>query len=176
MNRSIFTLPSLVLGLAGLYLAAGCGPAPAPGPAQGTEEHHHDHHHDHDHDHHHGHDHHAEVPETFGAAVEKVDSLRAAIKEAFEAEDMDKADGPVHAVGDILEAVPGLAEKAGLSEEDRTAVQEAVQTLFTHFGAIDEKIHGGEGKNYADVADEVEAAVETLKQAAASDPNEAPED
>ncbi len=140
-------------------LIAGCTPAPPAKPAGGQA--HDDHDHDHDHGDGEGH------PETYAKAVEQIVMMNSRIKHAFDAKDTRGADGPVHAIGHLLEDVGGLAEQAGLNEEQRTAVHDAVQKLFAAFADVDGKLHGKEGKDYGEVSAEVEAAIEVLKQYAA---------
>lgn len=101
--------------------------------------------------------------DTYAAALRKIDSLRSAIKDAFAAKDLDKADAPVHEVGHLLEKLPALASKEKLSAEDQSAVKQAVDELFASFGKIDDKLHGGQGNTYEDVARQVDAAMETLQ-------------
>ncbi|MFZ4734073.1 MAG: hypothetical protein ACOYK7_16165 [Pirellulales bacterium] len=114
------------------------GPRPAPAPTAAVA-------HDHDHDHakpagaaHEGHEH----PETLAAAVTELKGLVEKVREALAAGDREKADGPVHAVGHLLEDMEGLVAKAKLPAERETAVKQAVEEIFQAFDALDTAIHG----------------------------------
>ena len=118
------------------------GPRPAPAPTAAVA---HDHDHDHDHDHakpaaaaHEGHEH----PETLAAAVTELKGLVEKVREALAAGDREKADGPVHAVGHLLEDMEGLVAKAKLPAEREAAVKQAVEEIFQAFDALDTAIHG----------------------------------
>lgn len=102
--------------------------------------------------------------ETYPEAVAELDGMRAAIETAFAANDLTGADGPIHEVGHVLEELVAMAKKAELGDEAVTAIEGAVETLFDSFTAVDEKIHGGEGKDYSDVKAEVDAAFAVLRQ------------
>jgi len=114
-------------------------------------------------DHDHAHDKSEAAPATYAAAVEEIEHLRKTIKEHFDAKKLKEADDAVHEVGHVLETVTKLAAKASLPAEDLELVKKHVEELFTAFGKIDEKLHGGQGSDYNDVAKEIEAAVEALK-------------
>ena len=157
-------LGCLCLGL--IYLS-GCGSSHSSGTQQSghanekKESHGHD---DHGHDDHdHDHDKSEAAPATYAAAVEEIEHLRKTIKEHFDAKKLKEADDAVHEVGHVLETVTKLAAKASLPAEDLELVKKHVEELFTAFGKIDEKLHGGQGSDYNDVAKEIEAAVEALK-------------
>lgn len=101
-------------------------------------------------------------PQTFEEAVKAVVSIDDTIKKAFAAKDDDAAHGPLHKVGHLLEDLNGLAEKADMSDEQRKSVKAAVEKLFEAFGAVDEKMHGEEGKTYDDVASLIEENLKVL--------------
>lgn len=96
-------------------------------------------------------------------AVAELDGMREQIEQSFAAGDIDGADGPIHEVGHVLEEVVSLAKKQGLDDDALAAVGSAVEQLFDAFGRVDEKIHGGEGADYADVKAEIDAAFVELK-------------
>ncbi len=170
-----FTRFGLVCVLIGGYLVvSGCGEAdplapadPETPPAQ-VHDHDHDHHHDHAHDHDHHHDHaHAAHADSLAEAVSRLDELYVTIRDAMAVGDIQTAHGPLHRVGHVLEDVEGLAAAAPLSPDDREAVEEAIEELFAGYGAVDAQLHGRPGKDYAEVADEIDAAMETLRTVAA---------
>jgi hypothetical protein len=148
-------LPLLVLIMSVSPL--GCNsPAPSSGPPAAEEGHH-----DHDHD---GEDSHGEHPETYADAVATLDELRTDVKDAFAANDLEKADGPVHEFGHVLEELPALAEKASLTQVEQDEIKTAVEDLFDCFGRIDDRIHSGKGATYEEVSEEIDAALATLRR------------
>lgn len=161
----------LALGLFGIVLI-GCEPVPpaAPPKAPAKDAHAHDDHEhgDHAHDDHdhkdgdHKHDDEA-APKTYAEAIEKIETLRKSIKDNFDADKLKEADTAVHEVGHILESVVKLSAKESLSPEDTETVKKSVETLFDQFGKIDDKLHGGMGSTYNDVAKEIEAAIAALQ-------------
>ena len=108
---------------------------------------------------HEGHSHADNYPE----AVAELDEMREQIEQAFAAGDIDGADGPIHEVGHVLEELVSLAKQQGVDDEALAAIGSAVEKLFDAFGRVDEKIHGGEGADYADVKAEIDAAFVELK-------------
>lgn len=102
--------------------------------------------------------------ETYPEAVAELDGMRSAIETAFAANDTSAADGPIHEVGHVLEGLVGMAKEAELGDEAVTAIEGAVEKLFDSFTAVDDKIHGREGKDYSDVKAEVDAAFDVLRQ------------
>ena len=69
---------------------------------------------------------------------------------------------PLHDVGHLLDALPALADKAGLDAAQKDAVKGAKEQLFDHFGKVDEMMHGEKGAKYEDVATKIDEAVATL--------------
>ena len=70
----------------------------------------------------------------------------------------------VNRVGHILGEIPALADKESISDEDKAAIKSAVEDLFEGFGELDDKMHGGEGATYEEVADKIAQAMATLKK------------
>lgn len=146
MHRRLLSL----VGIAYLVVSlAGCNNAPAVKK------------HD-DHDHAHGK--HDEHHETYASAVREVQELRDKIRDGFAAKKEKEADEALHEVGHLLEEIPELAEKEHFAAADLLAIKAASKALFDHFGAIDKKIHGGEGSTYAELATKIDAALEQLTQ------------
>ncbi len=112
----------------------------------------------------HGHEH----PETFTAAVTGLNQILDSIREAFARGDEAAADGPVHEFGHYLEDLTELAAKSSLPDEQRAAVDGAVNELFKLFERVDAKLHGDEGVSYDEVSAEIDAAMATLNEAAGS--------
>lgn len=149
-------LPVLLVA-AGVLLGGCAGESPPPETAASHSDSHNDHDHDHDDD----------EPETYAAAVAELTEMRDAVKTAFSSDDLKNADGPVHEVGHMLEHLDGLAEKAGLTDEQRVTVKSAQETLFSAFGALDQTIHGKEsGKSWDDVGADIDQAIATLQELA----------
>jgi hypothetical protein len=101
---------------------------------------------------------------TYPQAVAQIETLDAEIRAAFAAGKGADADEQVHEIGHALEDVTALATKAALPAEAQTEVDAAVETLLDAFGKIDEKLHGGDGADYQDVAGEISTALDTLKK------------
>lgn len=170
----------LSLGVLAFVSCLGCNQSPpaekVPEAAHEDQEHGHDHAHEgHDHeghDHeghgHEGHDHahgeHAEESKTYAEAVEKVEAARDTIRDSLAAGEKDKADGALHELGHVLEAVPGLAKESALSVEDQEAVKKDVEELFDLFGKLDEQIHGNLEVTYDAFAEKIDGAVTRLHE------------
>lgn len=145
---------------AALLLISGCGPtgeAPAAKTADGE--------HDHDHGHEHGEEHHH--AETLAEAITELTSMRDAIRDAFAKNDTETAHGPLHDVGHVLELIPGLAEKQGISGDALTTIRTSTEQLFEAFGAVDKTLHGEEGSTYSEESAKIDAALQALTAAAA---------
>lgn len=160
------------LGLAMLLSVAllGCGPAAdnANRPGQTAT---HDHDHDHGDAHAHGdegHDHDAHAgeqsqPEGFPAAVAAVRQHYEVIRDAFQANDMDKAHEPLHSIGHLIETLPELAAKAELGEQDLATVKSAAAAMFAAYGEIDDAIHTGKEADYASASGALDKAMADLQ-------------
>ncbi|MFN5734097.1 MAG: hypothetical protein ACK6D0_00210 [Planctomyces sp.] len=136
------------LALLSAVLVPGCQDAP-PAPVADTHEHGEGHHH----------------PETLADALTELTELRDTIRDAFAADDTDKAHDPLHEVGHIIEVVQELAEKEKLPEERLAIVKSSAEELFNAFGEVDKTMHGGEGSTYKDVSGKIDAAMVALKAA-----------
>jgi hypothetical protein len=143
----------------------GCGPAGDKAPdANEAASHDHDHE-DHDHgDHDHGdHKDAPSGPQDFPAGVAALRGHYEAIRDAFQANDLDKAHAPLHDVGGALEALPGLAGKAALGETELAAVKSAVAAMFDAYGQVDGAMHEGKQPDYAAVADKLDKGMADLQ-------------
>jgi hypothetical protein len=110
----------------------------------------------HDHD---GHDH---ANMNFGAAIAELEELTGTISQSMAKDDADAAHDPLHEVGDLLEALPELAKKEGLSKDDQKSVNGAVAKLMDAYGSVDAIMHGEEGKSWDDVKGDIDEATKTL--------------
>ena len=143
----------------------------------GDHEHDHgDHAHDHgdhdhgDHDHEHGDHEHGDddahaAPKNLHEAVDMVAHLSEEIGEAFSKGDIDAGHGPLHEIGEILEAAGLMIGKGDLSDDQKNDAAEAVAALNDLYGQVDAKLHDEEGVDYKDVASEISAALEALEKA-----------
>ncbi len=143
-----FSMSLAGVALLSAVLLPGCQDAP-PAPVADTHEHGEGHHH----------------PETLADAMTELTELRDAIRDAFAADDTDKAHDPLHEVGHIIEVVRELAEKEKLPEDRVAIVKSSTEELFNAFGEVDKTMHGGEGSTYKDVSGKIDAAMVALKAA-----------
>ena len=147
------------MALGGLLI--GCAPAappatPSPRPAAAA--------HDHDHDHDHA-DH--DEPETVAAGLAQLKKLCAEVKAHLAAGDHEKADGPVHMVGHLLEELGELVAKEKPAAE--AEAKQALETIFESFDKLDTVIHGADEEarkklDYAEHAPAIEAALAKLEE------------
>lgn len=158
-----------------LVAASGCNdPGNTSATNSDASNHSHDHEHgDHDHD---GHDHdggdhgdHAhsdehQHPETYDEAVSDLLAVHEAIADAFAADKADDAHGPLHDVGHMLEVTETLVEQSDMDADIKEKLHEAIEQLFTAYGAIDDKMHDAEeGKDYSEVSEQIASSISTLK-------------
>ncbi len=126
--------------------------------------HDHDHGHTHDHDHGHSHDHgHHELPADFAAAVAALGQYHATVRDALAAGQIPRADEAVHAIGHLLEALPALAEQAGVTGEAGEAVRSAAESMFVAYGQLDRAIHADETPDYDAVADDLDRWLQEIQ-------------
>ena len=155
------------VAIAYLAFVTGCAPSAPTAPASTRVAADHDHDHDHDkddHDHDHG-DH--DEPETVAAGIAQLEKLCADAKAHLAAGDHDKADGPVHMVGHLLEDLGELItkEKPAVEAEAR----KALDAVFECFDKIDSAIHAADEEarkklDYAEHAPAIDAAIAKLKE------------
>ncbi|QGJ71642.1 Hypothetical protein PBC10988_33490 [Planctomycetales bacterium 10988] len=155
MKKSLFAF-LFVFVLGSCYTITGCTPPAAPESDHAEE----DHDHDHDHDHH--------DPENFKELVAEIEELNGEIKSGFEGDDHEAAHDPLHELGEFLEMLPAMADESDLSEDQKEAVKKAGNQLMYQFGEVDAKMHGGPGKDYADIEEAISEPLKTLKEAADS--------
>lgn len=98
------------------------------------------------------------MPESFGAAVSQVAGLVATVNAGLAKGDVDSVHHELHDLGNAIENAKSLASSSNQPEEVTTAVQ----NLFDAFTDIDAKLHDEEGKDFAEVKDDIEAAMKTL--------------
>lgn len=157
------------VAIAYLAFVCGCAPsAPSASPAKTASGKAHDHD-DHDHDDHdHGHDHgDHEEPKTVAEGIAQLEKLCADAKAHLTAGDFDKADGPVHMVGHVLEDLGELVVKEKPAAE--AEARKALDAIFECFDKVDTAIHAADDEarkqlDYAEHAPAIEAAIATLKE------------
>jgi hypothetical protein len=158
-RSSLFALGCL-LGCFVMFGLVGCGSGSRSDPAR-TASHQHD---DHDQDHH---DRAHAAPADFLAAVTVLRGHFETIRDALSENDVDTAHDPIHEVGHLLEGLPDLAGKAGLTSQDLAAAQAAITAMFEAYGQIDKAIHGGEEADYEAVRDKLDKGMADLDAVAA---------
>jgi hypothetical protein len=151
----------------------GCGPGGTDRSDQPSESHNHDDHDHADHDHadhdHADHDHaqateQEPLPENLSAGIAELQQHYQAIQEAFATQDVDQAHGPLHEVGGLLEALPGLAAQTDLTAEEKALVESSATAMFDAYATVDGAIHDGQQPDYAAVSDKLDQAMEQLKE------------
>ena len=165
-NRSLFGVLLGMLSVGTLSAGGlGCSPAAAPvAPAKQVAAHaDHDKHAKHDkHDHDHAH------PETLAAGVAELETIWGHVKAALKADDREKADEKVHAVGHLLEDFEDLLAKE--KAEAQEAGKKATQEVFDCFDKLDEAFHGDEDAlkklDLDALGERLEAAIKSLKSLA----------
>jgi hypothetical protein len=164
-DRSLF---GVLLGMLSVGVL-GCSPAAAPvAPAKPVAAHtEHDEHDDHDHGKADDHDDHAH-PETLAAGVAELEAMWGHVKAALKADDREKADEKVHAVGHLLEDFEKLLAKE--KAEAQEAGKKATQEVFDCFDKLDEAFHGEEDAlkklDLDALGERLEAAIKSLKDLA----------
>lgn len=127
------------------FALVGCDPMPTK-PAPGG------------HDHAHSHD----GPDSYSAAVADIEKYQGVVKTAFENNKIDDAHDALHDIGHAIESIGTLAAKEGFADADLASAKKASESLLDAFGAIDETLHGGKGKSYSEVSEQVDGALATL--------------
>ena len=99
----------------------------------------------------------------------KVDKLAVKISEGMEDGETEKAHGPIHDIGHILERVPKMIDASSLGDDDKKTLKQSVDVLIESFGAVDAKMHGKEdGAEFSDVKDKIDEALESIRKISGS--------
>jgi hypothetical protein len=109
------------------------------------------------------HEHEHEGPATFAEGVAELQSIAAAVSKAMENNSPDDAHDPLHEVGHLLKALPGLA--SDLSDDAQQIVQGEADKLFDAFGKIDSAFHKADGDRegaFEAVAEQIDASVAAI--------------
>ena len=133
----------LIAALFSLGLYTGCGAPAKPAVADRQEP---------------------QYSESLNDSVADAKRLNDEIRDAFAAGDLQAADGPVHEIGHLLASLSERVGQMSLSEADQQKVDFATNSLMDCFGALDERLHGGEskGKSYGNVAESIDTALSEL--------------
>lgn len=111
-----------------------------------------------------GDDHMQSTPTDFAAGVGALRQRYEAIRDAFQADDVEKAHEPLHEVGGLLDALPKLVDQSELSDSDKATAKAAVTAMFDAYGQIDGAIHDGKAPDYDAVAADLDKAMADLDQ------------
>ena len=100
------------------------------------------------------------------AGIAQLEKLCADVKAHLAAGDHEKADGPVHMVGHLLEELGELVAKEKPAAE--AEAKQALEAIFESFDKLDTVIHGADEEarkklDYAEHAPAIEAALAKLK-------------
>jgi hypothetical protein len=165
MKQRVATTISSGLCLFLTCAAVGCGkarqtapPAPDQQPASANAHG--------DEDEHAGHEHAAALPQDLPSGIAALQEHYEAIKEAFEQGDTQKAHGPLHDVGGLLEVLPKLVQAAGLAAADKEKLNQSLDKMFEAYSRIDAALHDGKPADYkavAGVLDENMAVVRSVQ-------------
>lgn len=126
---------------------------------------------DHDHGEHDGHDHDGddhdhgdhEHADNYDDAVAELVAMQAKIKAGYSGDEPEDAHDLLHEVGHVLENIEKFVKNSDMDDETKKSVGAAIDELFGAYGAVDDKQHDLEGKDYKDVADKIEASIKTLQ-------------
>ncbi len=101
--------------------------------------------------------------DNYDDAVAELAEMQENIKEGFAEGKAEEAEGSLHDVVHVLENLEKFVRESDRDEEAKKSLEEAIETLFSSYGAIDDKLHGIEGKDYDEVSEQIEAAIKTLQ-------------
>jgi hypothetical protein len=105
----------------------------------------------------------SEHPQSFSEAVEQIKERGSRITDAFASGEPDSAHDDLHGIGHVIESLPELAKKAGLSAEEQDTVQQVTEALMDAFGELDGTLHGGEAVEVEEVSKNISAQIEKLE-------------
>lgn len=112
------------------------------------------------HDHDHGGEKH---PESLAEAIDAIAKSGKRILDAFKSGNPDDAHDELHDIGHLIESLPALGAKSGLTPEANSTIATANEKLMDAFGKLDESLHGGEEQNLDDITRAVESSLAELQ-------------
>lgn len=102
----------------------------------------------------------------FKEVLQSVETMKTAICKAFADGTPEDAHNLLHDVGHSLEKLPELAaEQGGLTADQLSAVNTAVEELFDGFGQLDDTLHGGDEVDIDELDKKLTQALSHLKEA-----------
>ena len=101
--------------------------------------------------------------DNFDDAVAELAEMQENIKEGFAEDKAEEAEGSLHDVVHVLENLEKFIGESDMDDEVKTSLGEAIESLYSSYGAVDDKLHGIEGKDYDEVSEQIEAAIKTLQ-------------
>ena len=139
----------------GIVTLIGCQPGTSSKSPEHTDNHNHSHNH----------------AETYDEALAELDKLRKTIETNFKEGTGELAHKSLHDAGHILEELPAMAKKEGISGADFEKVEQAADRAFKAFGKLD-TFHGkqkdspseldADGLHYDKVAEDIDSSFHDL--------------
>ena len=117
----------------------------------------------------HGHDE-VSLPADFSAGVKELDRLHSTIVAAYTENQPENAHDALHVVGEVLELLPQLAEKAAISGDGLAAVRDATHVLADSFTTLDDAMHDEKPVEFEPIKQKLADAMTRLQEAAAAIP------
>ncbi|MGB7345467.1 MAG: hypothetical protein WBD20_14730, partial [Pirellulaceae bacterium] len=104
------------------------------------------------------------IPDNYKDAVAELSTLSTKIADSIKSGDINDDHGPLHDVSGLLDGIAALAKKSSMDDDAKKAVAGAVDKLLDAYGDVDYRLHDAEkGKDYSDVAEDINAALKTLQ-------------
>jgi hypothetical protein len=169
---------ALCLSLIVVWTASGCGKSttktvPAAGSKAPADDHEHgdaEDGHDHgdakeadDHGDADAHAHETTELHTLAEGIAALEQNYQQIKDAFAKNDAEKAHDPMHSMGNVLDALPELGKTAGLTADDATKLQQAVDKLMEAYLSVDEAMHEQKTPDYTAVAEQIDQQMAIIR-------------
>ncbi|QDT10152.1 hypothetical protein [Stieleria marina] len=104
------------------------------------------------------------LPESYSAAVAELDKLSSKIAQQIKSGDIKDDHGALHGVSALLDGVDALANKSSMDSDAKEAIHQSVEKLLDAYGDVDYRLHdSSKGKDYSDVAEQIQSAIKTLQ-------------
>jgi len=106
----------------------------------------------------------APIPDNYNDAVAELATLSTKISDSIKSGAISDDHGPLHDMPRLLDGIASLGKKSSMDDDAKKAVSGAVESLMDAYTDVDYRLHDSKkGKDYADVADEINEAIKTLK-------------
>lgn len=102
--------------------------------------------------------------ENYDDAVAELVEMQTKIKDNIGNGNTEAAEGPLHDVVHVLEIIGNFVQNSDLDDEAKKSCTDAIENLYGSFNAIDDKLHGDEGKDYDEVSEQIETSIKTLQE------------